>query len=146
APVWVIAHSFGSLASAAAIAHQPGKIAGALLVAPADPERFSLRGIRDRTDPGAPHSIADLLPRESLPINGLLVASENDPWLSLVGARQLARRWRLFLLSAWRVAHIHSESGFGPWPFMLSLLHALRFEAEGRGIETGPGRFDSAIR
>lgn len=146
APVWIIAHSFGSLASAAAIAHQPGKIAGALLVAPADPERFSLRGIRDRAGPKALPSIADLLPRESLAINGLLVASENDPWLSLDGARQLAQRWRLPLLNAGRVGHINTESGFGPWPFLLSLLAALRFETEGRSPRKPPRKVGSVSR
>jgi predicted alpha/beta hydrolase family esterase len=127
-PVWVIAHSFGCLASAAAIAQQPTRIAGAILVAPADPQRFSSEGVRyPREETNAP-SIANLLPQHALNINGLLVASQNDPWLALDDARIWARRWRLPLMNAGYVGHINVDSGFGPWPLLLSLLHALRFE------------------
>ena len=38
--VWLVAHSFGCLASVVAAADRPEKVAGALLVAPADPARF----------------------------------------------------------------------------------------------------------
>lgn len=128
APVWVVSHSFGSLASAVAIAQQPSKIAGAIFVAPADPQRFTIDGVRDSSERYAAESISKLLPQGNLRINGLLVASENDPWLSLDGARTLALRWHLPLLNAGQAGHINTDSGFGPWPFLLSLLYAMQFE------------------
>jgi|SRR5690606_28982263 len=127
-PVWVIAHSFGCLASAVAIAQQPTKIAGAILVAPADPERFSADGIRHSGGRITEPSITTLLPQHNLGVNGLLVGSQNDPWLSLDDARALAKKWRLPLMNAGNVGHINVDSGFGPWPLLLSLLYALRFE------------------
>lgn len=127
-PVWVIAHSFGCLASAVAIAQQPTKIAGAILAAPADPERFSADGIRHSGGRITEPSITTLLPQHDLGVNGLLVGSQNDPWLSLDDARALAKKWRLPLMNAGNVGHINVDSGFGPWPLLLSLLYALRFE------------------
>jgi uncharacterized protein len=138
-PVWIVAHSFGALASTVAIAHQPSKIAGAILVAPADPERFAIAGLRDSGDRVAQPSIASLLPQDKLHINGLLIASENDPWLALDDARELAKRWHFPLLNAGRAGHINVDSGHGPWPFLLSMLNALRFET-GRVENLAPTR------
>ena len=132
-PAWIVAHSFGCLATVAAVAQQPSKIAGLIMVAPADPERFSVDGVRDSSGRTARESIAQYLPRNQLGINGLLVASENDPWLALDEARRMALRWRLPLYNAGKVGHINTESGFGPWPFLLSLLYALKFESESVG-------------
>jgi len=128
-PLWIIAHSFGCLATAAAVAQQPRKIAGVILVAPADPERFAVSGLRTSLDRIPEPSIAQLLPPTALGVNGLLIASTNDPWLTLDGARSMARRWHLPLFNAGAVGHINTDSGFGPWPFLVSLLYALQFEA-----------------
>ncbi len=128
-PVWLVAHSFGSLVAASVIAHQPSKIAGAILVAPADPQRFAVDGIRDSSGRTISESIAPYLPKQSLGVNGLLVASDNDPWLTLDHARAMASRWELPLYKAGKAGHINTESGFGPWPFLLSLLYAMEYEA-----------------
>lgn len=127
-PVWVIAHSFGCLASAVAIARQPARIAGTILVAPADPERFSAEGVREFDGEITAPSIKNLLPRYDLGVNGLLIGSQNDPWLKLDDARTLAKKWRLPLMNAGNAGHITVDSGFGPWPLLLSLLYALGFE------------------
>jgi len=132
-PVWLVAHSFGCLAAVTAVYHQPSRVAGVILVAPADPERFSVDGLRDCSRRTAHESIAGYLPRSELRTNGLLVASQNDPWLPLDEARGMAVRWHLPLYNAGNVGHINTESGFGPWPFLLSLLSAMEAESESAG-------------
>src|SRR6185369_10156138 len=42
APAWIVAHSFGSLAAVVAAMRIPEKVAGAFLVAPADPQNFDI--------------------------------------------------------------------------------------------------------
>lgn len=127
-PVWIVAHSFGCLATVTAAYQQPSKVAGVILVAPADPERFSLHGLRTSGDRVTEESILGYLPRGQLNTNGLLVASQNDPWLGLDDARCMADRWHLPLYNAGKVGHINTESGFGPWPFLFNLLSAMEGE------------------
>ena len=115
-PVHIVAHSFGSLASIAAAAQHPDKVASLFLVAPADPANFA---IADRDLPSPP----------SVP--GLLVASQNDPWMTLERAHYWSQRWQLPLHDAGPVGHINAESGHGPWPqgeqLLANLLRRLQF-------------------
>src|SRR5690606_39217366 len=110
----------------------PASVAGLLLVAPADPRRFQAEGgLRERArgllDPAL--SVADVLPERLPPgIPSLVLASDNDPWLSLPEARRLAQRWGSPLLNLGAVGHINVDSGFGPWPAMLQTLDILERE------------------
>ena len=99
-PVWIVAHSFGCLAAVVAASQNPDVVAGAFLVAPADPQKFA---------------VESLLPQTSLPFPSLLVASSNDPWLKFMTAAFWAQRWdsRLVLIGA--AGHVNAESGYGPW-------------------------------
>lgn len=128
--VWVVAHSFGCLASVVAVADRAEKVAGAILVAPADPVRFSPLGARDlnrhERRSGAASSVSSLLPAQSLSIIGVVVASRSDPWISQDVARDWAQTWGLAFHDAGDVGHINVESGHGPWPFVKNLLHLLR--------------------
>lgn len=116
-PLLIAAHSFGALAAVQAAEDYRERIVGALLVAPADPEKFG---------------VTDLLPDRPLGFPATVVASSNDPWLSADRARALAIRWRANIVDVGEAGHINAESGYGPWPFGLSLLqqladqHALR--------------------
>lgn len=110
-PVWLVAHSFGCLASVRAAAACPGRVAGALLVAPADPERFG---------------IEPALLAERLDFPSLLVASTNDPWMPFDRAVSWAERWGSRLVDLGRAGHINTESGFGPWPQGRALLMELQ--------------------
>lgn len=103
-------HSFGALAAAQAAADYSDRIAGALLVAPADPERFG---------------IADLLPQRPLSFPAVVVGSTNDPWMSLERAAHWADTWGADFVNLGAAGHINGESGFGPWPEGLSLLERL---------------------
>ncbi|MFV5213802.1 RBBP9/YdeN family alpha/beta hydrolase [Azonexus caeni] len=110
-PVWIVAHSFGCLASVTAAFVRPERIRGALLVAPADPERFG--------------EAAALL-EERLAFPSLVVASSNDPWVRERVARQWAGIWGSDFLSVGAAGHINVDSGHGPWPQGLQLFQRLR--------------------
>ena len=73
-PIFIVAHSFGALAAVQAASDHADRIAGALLVAPADPRHFG---------------VAEFLPIRSLGFAAIVVASTNDPWISL----DIAAHW-----------------------------------------------------
>ena len=115
API-VIAHSFGCIATVHA-AYAGARIRAALLVAPADPERFGI----DAELTGAP-----------LPFASTLIASSNDPWLKLIRAGALASTWGSQFVLYRNAGHINAESGFGPWPQGLTHVHELAQRATHR--------------
>lgn len=112
-PVVVVAHSLGCIATA----HLPPAvmrlIGGALLVAPADPER---RGV-----------LADFapVPYQTLPFRSLVVASSNDPYCPSRLAAAYARAWGSEFVRLNNAGHINVASGHGPWPLGLGLLQSL---------------------
>ena len=119
--VFLVAHSFGSLASVVAAHRRVDRVAGALLVAPADPARFSATGLRDSF---AEKSVE--LPDRPLCMPCIVVASGNDPWTKLTTAAFWADRWGSRLIALEGVGHINVDSGHGPWPLGLDLYHSLR--------------------
>lgn len=112
-PVVIAAHSLGCIA----ITHLPpeasARIRGALLVAPADPER---RGV-----------LADFapVPYQPLPYRSIIVASSNDPYCPVRTAGAYARAWGSEFVRLQLAGHINIEAGFGPWPLGLALLQSL---------------------
>lgn len=124
-PLWIVAHSFGCLASVVAAADRPQNVAALVLVAPADPTRFNLLGLGSALDRRLEvHTLADVLPAAALEVPGLVIASTDDPWLSEEAAHALARRWQLDLQNIGAAGHINAASGFGPWPDLLQRLTA----------------------
>lgn len=124
--VWVVAHSFGCLASVVAVADRADRVAGLLLVAPADPERFSPLGVREQGPGGRRESVAPWLPDRPLPCASAVVASSDDPWVKLEVAAQWAERWGSRFIDVGAAGHINVDSGFGPWPFGLELLQRMQ--------------------
>ena len=111
------------------MADRPQNVAGVILAAPADPQRFHLLGLGRVDDRRlAVKTLADVLPAKALGVHGVLVASENDPWMSLPAAKQWARDWEVDIVNMGAAGHINAESGFGPWPDVLELLAALQSE------------------
>lgn len=108
---WIVAHSFGCLATVHALARAGALVQGVFLVAPADPEKFGL---------------GDRLPHSPLAVRGALVASRSDPWLSFERARLWALRWELPMLDAGDAGHINAASGHGAWEQGWRWLHRLR--------------------
>lgn len=131
----LVGHSFGALAAAQAAADYSDRIAGALLVAPADPDRFGISG---------------LLPQRVLPFPAVVVGSTNDPWMSLERAAFWADTWGADLVNLGAAGHINVESGFGPWPEGLALLQrlirgaSLRWPSDSRRARLIQGRHETA--
>ena len=115
-PVVVVAHSLGCIA----VTHLPPEaqehIKGALLVAPADPER---RAILSDFAP---------VPSRKLPYRSILVASNNDPYCPIRLSGAFARSWGSEFVRVPDSGHFNVESGHGPWPLGLALLQSLTGE------------------
>ena len=119
APIVFAAHSLGCVAVAHWCQTNPeslGKIKGALMVAPADV---------DRKD--TPKQILDFapVPRRLLPFPSIVVASSNDPFLTVERARDVARAWGSRLVEIGPAGHINGDSGLGDWPEGKRLLRHL---------------------
>ena len=112
-PVVIAAHSLGCIATAHLPVEVQARVQGALLVAPADPER---RG-----------ALADFapVPFHKLPYRSVLVASSNDPFCPVRLAGAYARAWGSEFVRVQDGGHLNVESGHGHWPLGLALLQSL---------------------
>lgn len=108
-PALVIAHSFGCLAAVRAARFQSELIAGALLVAPAEPAKF-----------GAERTLGGPLPFPST-----VIGSADDPWIALDSSRRWAETWGAEFVNIGHAGHINADSGFGGWNAGLGHLHGL---------------------
>lgn len=120
APIVFAAHSLGCIAvahwSQTAPPDMAAKVKGALLVAPADV---------DRKD--SPVQIRDFhpVPKKLLPFPSIVVASNNDPFLTLERAREIARTWGSRFVDIGAAGHVNGDSGLGDWPEGKRLLRLL---------------------
>lgn len=125
--VWIIAHSFGCLASVYAAQQRPQRIAGAMLVAMADPASFNTQGFMHR-EPyiTAIGSVSEQLPKTYLDFPSVVVASNNDPWMQVAKAEQWADHWESRFINIGNAGHINVAAGFGAWPQGLEIFEQLR--------------------
>lgn len=108
-PVILIAHSLGtSLATRWAIESGGHGVAGALLVATTDRDRFE-------HDPAEPQGFAPML-LERLPFPSLVVASTDDPRVDFARARAFASAWGSDFVDAGARGHLGSATKLGLWP------------------------------
>lgn len=126
----VVAHSFGVLAAVQAASDHESRIAGALLVAPADPDRFG---------------VSDLLPNETLNFPTIVVGSVNDPWMSFDRVAYWAERWGADLVNLGAAGHINADAGYGPWPEGLAMLQRLNRVAEYRAANAVEARYRTRV-
>ena len=112
-PVVIAAHSLGCIAASHLPIDVGQRILGALLVAPADPERRSV--------------LADFapVPYQALPYRSIVVASSNDPFCPVRTAGAYARAWGSEFVRLQNAGHVNIESGFGAWPLGLALMQSL---------------------
>jgi predicted alpha/beta hydrolase family esterase len=113
APVVLVAHSLGCIACTHLPAEAVARVQGALLVAPADPERR------------APLVDFSPVPYQALPYRSVVVASANDPYCPVRTAGAYARSWGSEFVRLQNAGHINIDSGFGDWPLGLALLQSL---------------------
>ncbi len=106
-------------AAAAAPAHI-GRVRGALLVGPSDPEGPNY--------PVGPTGFAPV-PLAPLPFPSIVVASRDDAYVSLEKARSYADAWGSTFVDVGAAGHINAASGLGAWPEGYALLERLRRQA-----------------
>ncbi|MDC8759396.1 RBBP9/YdeN family alpha/beta hydrolase [Janthinobacterium fluminis] len=117
-PILVAAHSFGCLTAAYSLARDPRGVAGVLMVAPADPDKFG---------------VAAALPQGPLPCPTIMISSTNDPWMSADNAALWGGRWGAEVVNIGAFGHINAESGLGDWLFGQSRLKQLLELAQSAG-------------
>ena len=117
-PCLLVAHSLGCMLTAAwaSVTRHPQRVAGALLVAPGDPEREELR---------APLRSWSPVVRQPLPFPSLLLGSHDDPYCTFARAQGFAQSWGSRFIDYGHRGHINADSGLGDWPEGLALLNQL---------------------
>ncbi len=114
----LVAHSAGcALVAHWAVGCSGGRVQGALLVAPSDPEAANF--------PFGPTGFAPM-PLVGLPFPSVVVASSNDPFVTVMRAQAFATAWGSEFLMIGEAGHINSASSLGDWPEGFSLLFTLR--------------------
>lgn len=93
------------------------KIIGALLVVPPDPHSKAYRALSIKG--------FDLFPLNKLPIPSILVASENDPFLSINQGRFFADHLGSEFINIGRKGHVGEDSGLGEWKEGQALIQKL---------------------
>lgn len=107
-PPVLVAHSLGCvLAAQWARSGSPLRIAGAFLVAPSDVDAPSY--------PANANGFAPM-PLDKLPFPNMLVASNNDPYVTAERARAFAAAWGSKLVEIGNAGHVNGDAGYGEWP------------------------------
>ncbi len=106
ATVILIGHSLGCSTIAHWAKHSGRMIKGAMLVAPSDIEApvytFPATGFTP-------------IPLDKIPFKTIVVASNNDVWVSAERARYFADCWGSEYINIGDAGHINADAGFGPW-------------------------------
>ena len=116
APV-IVAHSLGCVLLAHWVQRTGGAVRGALLVAPADVDAIAL--VLDTVQSFAP------VPLVRLPFPSIVVASDDDTYVTAARARAFARAWGSRFVGLSGVGHINTDSGLGQWAEGRALLDEL---------------------
>jgi uncharacterized protein len=114
--VVLIGHSLGCSTIAHWARHSGKIIKGALLVAPSDIEApvytFPATGFTP-------------IPLGKIPFKTIVVASNNDVWVSAERARFFADSWGSDYINIGDAGHINADAGFGHWEEGMSILKKL---------------------
>ena len=89
----------------------------ALLVGPSDTDAPSY--------PAGPTGFSPM-PLGRIPFPTIVVASDDDPYVSLERARLFAASWHSELVIVPGAGHLNSDSGLGDWPDGLALLERMQ--------------------
>jgi uncharacterized protein len=89
------------------------KIKGALLVAPSD---------LDAPAYTFPATGFTPIPLQPIPFKTIVVASSNDPWVSIERAKYFADSWGSEFVNIGDAGHINVAGGYGEWKTGLQLL------------------------
>ena len=125
-PVVIVAHSLGCIATTHMGSDAAARVCGALLVAPADPER---RAVLSDFAP---------VPFAPPPCRSIVVASSNEPYCPIRLAGAYARAWGSEFVRMQNAGHINIDSGHGERPLGCALLPPLQGDLA-RGLAPSPG-------
>lgn len=114
--VVLVAHSLGCLTVAEWVKRYNRPVKAALLVAPPDVDV-----IREKAD----NILIKETPTQRIPFRTTLVASTNDPWISIERAEYYAQNWGSEFINIGEAGHINSLSGYGEWQQGLEILSRL---------------------
>lgn len=112
----LIGHSIGCMAIVKWHEKFGHNIKGALLVAPSDSERESYPSYINGFVP---------IPKNTLPFQTIVVASDNDHVTEIERSREFAQNWGSKFVLLENAGHIEPKSGFGYWPLGLALIELL---------------------
>jgi predicted alpha/beta hydrolase family esterase len=115
--VVLVAHSLGCTLVSLWAAATGGVVRGALLVAPSDTERPTYPPGTEGFTP---------MPLARLPFRSIVVASTDDPYVTLARAEHFAQAWGSEVVDIGPAGHVNSSSGLGAWPRGYALLEDLR--------------------
>lgn len=115
--VILVGHSLGSVMIVHWASRYGRRIVGALLVAPSDTETSSF-----------PKGTAGFspIPTCRLPFPSTVVASTDDPYISIERVTTLAETWGSDVVSLGPCGHISVADGFGPWPDGIRYIAAIQ--------------------
>jgi uncharacterized protein len=116
-PPVLVAHSLACALVAHWVARGEGAARGALLVAPVDVDTVAddLDAIRTFRP----------VPLIRLPFPSIVVASDDDVYVTPSRARTFADAWGSRLVALSRAGHVNADSGYGPWSAGRALLDEL---------------------
>lgn len=114
--VVLVAHSLGCLTVAEWVKRYNRSVKAAMLVAPPDVVRVNERIGED---------LIEGEPTQHIPFPTTLVASTNDPWISIERAQYFAQHWGSEFINIGEAGHINNLSGFGVWEEGLEILKKL---------------------
>ena len=117
-PVVLMAHSLGCIAAVhwANTSPNAARCIAAFLVAPGDIERPEASDLGGSFAP---------IPLRRLPFESMVVASTNDPYISMDRARWFAMAWGSQLENLGALGHINADSAIGDWSDGKALLASL---------------------
>jgi uncharacterized protein len=116
ATVVLIAHSLGCCTVAHWAATFNKRIKGTLLVAPSDVENPAYTFTSTGFTP---------IPLHKITFKTIVVASDNDEWVSIDRAKFFAANWGSEFISIGNAGHINTASGYGEWNGGVEILKML---------------------
>lgn len=114
--VVLVAHSLGCLTVAEWVKRYNKRVKAALLVAPPDADL-----IRKKVN----ENLIAETPTHHIPFRTTLVASSNDPWISIETAENYAKSWGSEFINIGDAGHINNLSGYGVWEQGYEILKRL---------------------
>lgn len=114
----LVAHSLAcALVAHWALKYDTGSVIGALLVSPSDVDspEYTPEEVRSFSP----------MPTNKLPFKSIVVASENDPYVSIERAKYFSKAWSAEFINIGSYGHINAQSNLQSWQLGQDILNKL---------------------